>query len=214
MEALNHISKMFFTDKGQKTFEAAQATMWENPEVALNQFKEALALEDQNLQVLNNIARIQLLKQDCDGAAQSLQTARNLNPLSGESAVLELRALSCKQNFEALKEKAKTLPPLDKWEEAYVQYLLAGEALQQKSYKKAFDALFKLTEENPQFPESYNLLGRAATELSKDPEPFFQKYVSLCKAVTAREKKKYSLEPRLCAGQKEAEDELAKKKTL
>jgi predicted Zn-dependent protease len=213
-EALGQISKMFFTDKGQKFFEAGQSSMWDTPDMALAQFKEALALENQNIQVLDNIARIQLFKQDCDGALQTLDQARKLNPASGESAVLELRALSCKQNFESLREKAKNLPALDKWEESYVQYLLAGDALQQKSYKKAFDALFKLTEENPQFPESYLLLARAAGEMNKDPEPFLEKYVSLCKAATAREKKKYSLEPRLCANLKEAEDELAKKKAL
>jgi hypothetical protein len=213
-EALRQISKMFFTDKGQKIFEAGQSSMWDTPDMALAQFKEALALEDQNIQVLDNIARIQILKQDCDAALQTVGQARKVNPTSGESAVLELRALSCKQNFEILREKSKTLPALDKWEEAYVQYLLAGDALQQKSYKKAFDALFKLTEENPQFPESYWLLGKAAAEMNKDPEAFLEKYVSLCKAATAREKKKYSLEPRLCANLKEAEDELAKKKTL
>lgn len=213
-EALNQISKMFFTDKGQKIFEAGQASMWETPDMALAQFKEALALEDQNIQVLNNVARIQIMKQDCGAAVASLQTARKVNPVSGESAVLELRALSCKQNFEVLREKSKALPALDKWEESYVQYLLAADALQQKSFKRAFDALFKLTEENPQFPESYMLLGKAADEMSKDPEPFLQKYVSLCKAATVREKKKFALEPRLCSNLKEAEDELAKKKTL
>ncbi len=213
-EALNQISKMFFTDKGQKIFEAGQASMWLTPDMALAQFNEALALEDQNIQVLNNLARVQLIKQDCDGAIQSLQTARTLNPAAGDSAVLELRALQCKQSFEVLREKAKNLPPLDKWEEAYVHYLLAGDALQQKYFKKAYDSLFKISEENPQFPESYLLLARAATELNKDAEPFLEKYVSLCKAAGPREKKKFALEPRLCAQLKEAEDELAKKKTI
>lgn len=214
VEALNQVSKMFFTDKGQKIFEAGQASMWDTPDVALSQFKEALALEDQNILILNNVARIQLIKQDCDGAIQSLQTARKLNPVAAEAAVLELRALSCKQNFETLREKAKTLPALDKWEEAYVQFLLAGDSAQQRSFKKAFETAFKLTEEHPQFPESYLLLGRIAPEVSKDPEPYLQKYISLCKAATAREKKKFALEPRLCAALKETEDELAKKKTF
>lgn len=213
-EALRQISKMFFTDKGQKIFEAGQSLMWDTPDMAQSQFKEALALEDQNIQILNNVARIQMIKQDCDGAMQTLAAARKLNPTDGESAVLELRALSCKQNFETFREKAKVLPALNKWEESYVQYLSAAEAIQQKSYKRAFDSLFKLTEENPQFPESYLLLGKTADEMSKDSEPFLQKYVSLCKAATVREKKKYALEPRLCAALKEAEDELAKKKAL
>ncbi len=213
-EALKQISRMFFTDKGQKIFEAGQSSMWDTPDMALAQFKDALNLEDHNLQVLNNIARIQMIKLDCEGAVQTLSDARKMNPTDGESAVLELRALSCKPNLEAFREKAKSLPALDKWEESFVQYLNAGEAIQQKSYKRAFDALFKLTEENSQFPESYLLLAKAATEMNKDSEPFLQKYVSLCKATTVREKKKYAFEPRLCAALKEAEDELVKKKSL
>ena len=213
-EALNQISKMFFTDKGQKIFEAGQASMWITPDMALAQFNEALALEDKNIQVLNNLARVQLIKQDCDGAIQSLLTARTLNPAAADSAVLELRAYQCKQNFELLREKAKSLPTLDKWEESYVQYLLAGDALQQKLFKKAYDSLSKISEENPQFPESYLLLAKAATELNRDSEPFLEKYVSLCKAAGPREKKKFALEPHLCSQLKEAEDELAQKKTI
>ncbi len=213
-EALGQISKMFFTDKGQKIFEAAQSIMWDRPEIALTQFKEALDLEDQNIQILNNVSRLQLHKQDCDGALQTIQTARKLNPFASDSAVLELRALACKSSYESMREKARNMPSLDKWEESFVQFLLAGDWLQQKSTKRAYDAYLKLTEEQPQFPESYLMLSRAAVELGKDNEPFLQKYISLCKAVGPREKKKFALEPRLCANLKEAEDELAKQKTL
>jgi len=213
VESLHQISKMFFTDKGQKHFEAGQASMWENPDIALNQFRAALELEDQNIQVLGSLARVQLIKQDCDGAMQSLQGARKLNPLSAEPALLELRVYACKQNFEMMRGKAKDLPALDKWQEAYVQYLLALDSLQQRSWRKVFEAMAKVSEEQPQFPESYLLMAKAGIELNKDVEPAMQKYVSLCRALTVREKKRFSLEPRLCANLKEAEDELAQRKS-
>ncbi|NJM10337.1 MAG: hypothetical protein HC883_05640 [Bdellovibrionaceae bacterium] len=212
-DSLSQLSKIFFTDKGQKIFEAAQASMWDNPDFALAQFRESLALEDQNVLVLSSLARVQLLKQDCDGALDSVQAARKINPLSSEAALLELRAFVCKQSFELLLEKVKTLPPLGKWEESYVQYLLAQEALQQKAFRKVFDSMTKMTEEQSQFPEAFYLLSKASAELGKDAEAPLHKYVSLCKAVTVREKKRFSLEPRLCANQKEAEDELATNKT-
>lgn len=212
-EALQQVSRMFFTDKGQKAFEAGQAAMWETPDLALTHFREAQALEDSNLQILENVARVHLLKQDCENAALAIQSARKINPLSSETALLDLRAMVCHKRFESLREKARIAPAPDKWAEAYVQYLLALDNLQQKSWRKVMDAMTKVTEEQPQFPEAYYVYAKAAQESGKDAEAWLQKYVSLCKVVTVRERKKFSLEPRLCANAKEAEDELAKKPT-
>lgn len=210
-ESLAQISKVFFTDKGQKAYESGQALMFENPDLAMTNFREALSLEDDNLAVLNSMAKVQLAKQDCDGARATLERARAMNPAAAEPAVLELRTLICQKSFDGLKEKAKQLPSLDKWEDSYVQYLLAQDYLQEKTPKKAFDTLSKIVEEQPQFPESYLWLARAGNELNKDNEAWLHKYISLCKAVTPKERKRFSLEPRLCANMKEAEDELAKK---
>lgn len=210
-EALGQISKVFFTDKGQKAFEAGQSLMFENPDMALTQFRQALELEDNNIVILSAIAKVQLLKGDCDGARLTVDQARAINPVAGEPAVLELRTMTCKQHFIGLKEKVKQLPALDKWEDQYVQFLMAQDFMEEKAPKKALDALTKITEEQPQFPESYLWMARAGTELSRDNEAWLQKYISLCKAVTVKERRKFSLEPKLCANLKEAEDELAKK---
>lgn len=207
IEALQQIAKVFFTDKGQKAFEAGQSLMFENPDMALAQLREALAQEDGNQAVLTTIAKIQLAKQDCGGAESTLEKARALNPYASEPAVLELRTLACQKNFDGLKERARLLPPLDKWEEQYVQYLSA----QASAPKKAFELLARLTEERPEFPEAYLQLARAGQALARADEPYLSKYISLCKAVTTKERKRFSIEPRLCASLKEAEDELAKK---
>lgn len=206
-EALQQIAKVFFTDKGQKAFEAGQSLMFDNPDMALTQLKEALAQEDGNQAVLTAIAKVQLAKQDCGGAEATLKEARQLNPLASEPAVLELRTLACQKNFEALKERARNLPTLDKWEEQYVQFLGA----QAGPPRKALETLARLTQERPDFPEAYLQLARAEQALARGDEGALTKYVSLCKAVTAKERKRFSLEPRLCANLKEAEDELAKK---
>lgn len=212
-DALQQLSKVFFTDKGQRTFESGQSQMFENPEVALAQLKEALAIEDDNIVILNSLAKIQLVKQDCDGAAASLARARALNPLAGETAVLSLRTLLCQNNITEMRDRAKALPTLEKWEDQFVRYLMAQESLQAGSAKKAFDSLSRVAEEQPQFPETYFYLARANSEMERDNEPQLQKYISLCKAVTAKERKRFSLEPRLCAHLKEAQDELAGKST-
>lgn len=210
-ESLTQIATVFFTDKGQKAFESGQALLWENPDMALTQFRQALELEDNNIQLLGSVARVQLMKMDCEGALASAQTARKVNPYDAEIAILEARSYLCAMKYDLAREKIKALPPLDKWQASYVQFLGAQDALLQKSSRKAFDAALKVTEDQPGFPEAYYLLVKAGVELGRDTEPYLQKYVSLCKAVTIRERKRYSLEPRLCLNLKDAEDELTKK---
>jgi len=207
IEALQQISKVFFTDKGQKAFEAGQSLMFDNPDMALQQLKEALAQEDGNLAVLATIAKVQLAKQDCGGAEATLEKARRMNPFASEPAVLEMRTLVCQKNFEALRERTRLLPTLDKWEEQFVQYLNA----QAGPPRKAYDVLLRVTEERADFPEAYLQLARAEQALAREDEPALTKYISLCKAVTTKERRRFSLEPRLCQSLKEAEDELAKK---
>jgi hypothetical protein len=212
-ESLTQIATVFFTDKGQKAFESGQAAMWDTPDIALAQFRSALELEDNNILLLGSVARIQLMKQDCAGALASLAEARKVNPYDSDTAILEVRAHVCQGNFDLVKEKSKTLPPLDKWQASYVQHLLAQESLLQKSFKKAFDAETKVAEEQPGFPEPFFVLAKTGAELGKETDVYLQKYVSLCKALTLRERKKYSLEPKMCTNLKEAEDELLKKST-
>lgn len=211
IESQASIAKMFFTDKGQKLFESGQSAMYENPDIALNQYREAAKLEGDNLLLIDNIARILLAKQDCGGAVQSLEKARTLYPYAAEPAVLELRALVCQKNFEAFREKMKSAPTLEKGQDAFVQYLVAQDLLQQKMWRKASEVLNKVSEDEPQFPETYYWLTRAGQEIGRDTENWAQKYVSLCKGITVRERKRFSLEPRLCTNLKEVEDELAKK---
>lgn len=214
IEAETSIAKMFFTDKGQRLYESGQSAMYDAPDTALNQFKESLNLEDNNILVLNNIARVYLLKQDCASALTSVQRARALYLYAPESAVLELRALLCQKNFEVFREKLKLLPSLEKGQEIYVQFFSAQDFLQQKMWRKATEILTKVSEEDPKFPETYYYLAKAGIELSRDVEPWQSKYISLCKGLTVRERRRYSLEPQLCTQVKEVEDALSKKADL
>lgn len=209
LETLNHISKVFFTDKGQKLFEAGQVMLFENVDMALTQLREAQTLEDENILILSNIARAQIIKGECDGALLNLQMARSLNPFATEPAVLELKSLVCAKRFENFRDKAKSWSAGDKWDQAFVQYLQAQEHLRLNASHKAYELLIKVTDDFPQFPEGFYHLAKAGKALDKDAMPWLQKYSSLCKGVTFRERKRFGYEPQLCARVKEVDDELA-----
>jgi predicted Zn-dependent protease len=215
IETLHQVSKVFFTDKGQKLFESAQVNLFENPELALGQLREAQGLEDENILVLAQLARAQIIKQDCDSALVTLEMARSLDPHSNEAALLELRALLCAKRYEVFHEKLKTASApgapgtSDKWEQAFGQFLSAQDHLRQNASHKAFEILAKVKEDFPQFPETYYYLAKAGQSLEKETSPWLQKYSSLCKGITLRERKKFSLEPQLCGRIKEVDEELA-----
>ncbi len=212
IETLQQISRVFFTDKGQKLFESGQVMLYENADMAMTQLREAQGLEDENILVLANLARAQIIKQDCDSALVSLEMARSLNPHAVEPAVLELRALLCAKRFEIFRDKVKNLSSGEKWDVAFNQYLQAQEQLRQNATHRAYEMLAKVTDEFPQFPEAFYYLSRAGKALEKDISAPLQKYSALCKGVTLRERKKFSYEPQLCARMKEVDDELAANK--
>ena len=214
IETENAIAKIFFTDKGQRLFEAGQSSMYDSPDTAMNQYREALNLEDNNILVLINIARLQMIKQDCAGAQVTLAKARSLYAYAPDAALLELRTVICQKNFEVFREKLKSLPALEKGQEMYLQYFNAQDLLQQKMWRRASEILQKVSDEDPKFPEPYIYLAKAGEELGRDVEAFQTKYVSLCKNVSLRDRKRYAMEPLLCAQAKEVENALSQKVDL
>jgi predicted Zn-dependent protease len=211
IEALAQITTIFLTDKGQRTFETGQSIMFDNPDLAMGRFNEALAMEDGNISVLQNIARLQMTKLDCEGARSTIDNARAINPYFAELALLEARDLLCLKDYEVFREKMKALPaPLTGWDASFSQYLLAQDFLEQNMYKKALELLTKVSEEQGKFPEVYYYLWKAGAGLNRDTEAWKLRYASLCKSIGPKEKKQFAQEPRLCVNLKEVEDELAK----
>jgi hypothetical protein len=209
-EALAQVTRIFFTDQGQRAFETGQTALQDSPEAALPAFREALRLEDGNVAVRLGLARYHLVRQDCAAAASEVAEARRLDPLDGDAAALDLRVMICQHSFTGLREKVRRLPPLTKWQSSFVAYVQAREMLEQGANRRAAEALGRVVADFPRFPEARFYLSRAdATRASG--EDSLRRYVALCRSFTGRDRREFALEPRACVHQKEAEDELAKK---
>jgi hypothetical protein len=89
--------------------------------------------------------------------------------------------------------------------------VMAQDLMEQQLNEKAFELYSKMTELDASYPESYYFLAKTGLALGKNSEDWSRKYVSLCKNVDARARRKYANEPSLCSRVKEVEDELSKK---
>jgi tetratricopeptide (TPR) repeat protein len=210
-ESLEAIATTFFTDKGQKLFESAQSSMFDAQDVAIKALKEALVLEDNNLLVCLALVRANIAKKEYSAAKANLEMAKLIQPYSPDVVVLSLRLMASQGEVEPLREQLKTFPPLDKTQDIFVKQLLAQDLLDQQMTDKSFELFTKITEMDAAYPEPYYFMAKAGQVLGKETEDWSRKYVSLCKNVDARTRRKYANEPMLCSHVKEVEDDLAKK---
>lgn len=210
-DALDAISTTFFTDKGQKLFESAQAAAIDNAEIAISTLKEVRLLEDQNLLVNLALARIYIARKEYDAANEILTVSRQLNPRSQDALILSLKLNLAEGKFEVFRGRAVGLSALNKNQDIFLKQFVAQDYWHQQLTRKAFDLFQKISELEPAYPESYFFLAKTGQELGKNTEDWSRRYVSLCKNIDARTRRKYGNEPNLCGQVKEIEDELAKK---
>ena len=209
-EALGQVARVFFTDQGQRAFETGQAELFENPDAAAVRLRDALTHEDGNVVVRLTLAKFYLLKQNCAAARAEITGVRAMNPEDADAAALELRAMACDHAYNGMREKVRALPPLGRWQTAFVNYVQARAWLHEGAGPRAAEALARVNVDFPRFPEAYYYAARAEGARGAG-EDALRKYVGLCRGITGRDRREFALEPRACARLKEAEDELANK---
>jgi predicted Zn-dependent protease len=204
MESLKTLSEAFFTDQGQRLFETGQSLAFENPELALTSFKEALNLEDANVTVLIAIVRLQLSKKDCMSAEQNLKSAEGINPYNDEIQFFRAKTLLClKKPKEAL-----ALLKTETTEDPVIGVTVANAMFDNGSVTEAAAMLQRALSKDSSYPEVHYWIWKTAEEKSETTDEQGQKYVALCKNLNLRTRRKYINEPRLCSQTQEVEDAL------
>jgi tetratricopeptide (TPR) repeat protein len=202
LDSLKTMGEVFFTDKGQRIYETGQSLAYENPESALNSFREALLLEDSNVTILLGIARAQLARKDCVAAAKTLKTVSELNPFDEALRFLEGKTFLCRDDVASALEKLKG----DASEDVVKMVTLASALHENGNDKEALSLLQKTVTKDPFYPEAHYWLWKL-TELGGDgAEEHAQRYAVLCKNLNTRTRRKYLNEPRLCAQAQEIDE--------
>lgn len=202
--ALQEISSAFLGDKAQQLYELAVSFRKTDLAQMQNRLNEALRVEPDNLLLLNEMARLQIIRGECAGASEALAKHRRWNPYDELTLLTSGQAAVCQGDWPAyttLRSQA------DGKKGPYGVFWLALEverALKEKAEARAKESLELLRKEDPQYPEIAFWSLKLAKDVSSRSN-FAQKYVMECKNVSAAQFRRYMMEPLLCRRTAEAE---------
>lgn len=194
--ALQEISVLFLNDKTQQLYELGLSLKRTDLNQAQAKIGEALRLEPDNAILLNESARIQMAKGDCNGAFESMTKQRKTNPYDETSLLVQAQAAVCAgetTTYATLRPafSAKTGAPLP-W-----LYLDLERSLKEKAELKAREAAEKAKKLDPHHPELSYWMWRIEKEPTKQLG-HAQKYLTVCKNLSAGTYRQYMMDPMLC----------------
>ena len=198
--ALEDLTSVFYTEKAQGLFATGESQMESKPHDAIDQFQEALRIEDGNITILKAIARTHLRLAECSKADTAIKSAEGMNPYSSEIKLLRLQVLECQKSYDLLALRLAAHDPDLESVEKFSRGLQVADLIRQKELKKAKMLLSNWETQMPDYPEVYYWKWQLAKETG-DPERLAAvKYAQLCQNLTPRRRNNYILDVDLCKG--------------
>lgn len=201
---LQDISGFFEGDKAQQVYELALSLRKNDVNQAQAKIAEALRIEPDNLRLLNEAARLLVIKGDCSSAGDAMNRHRKWNPYDEQSLLVAAQAAVCQGDwpaYTALRSQADNRkgPYAKSWAALEVE-----RALKEKSDSRAKEALAALQKADPAHPEIPYWQWRLETDRSKQNSEA-QKYLMGCKNLSAAQYRRYMMETSICRRTAEVE---------
>ncbi len=197
-KALEELSGLLYTEKGQMLHSLAESVVETKPREAIEHYQAALRAEEGNVSVLKALARAHLALGECDQAGAVAAQAEAFNPVSGEVRLLRLQAFDC----AGLDEKVGALLASTDVDLAPVERFARGlqirDFLRRGESKKARQTLGAWESAQPEYPDVHYWKWKLSFDSAQADRAAAGKYVRLCQNLTPRAKKSYSLDIDLC----------------
>lgn len=208
--ALEEVASSFYSDKTQQYFEQALSFRRSEPARSLQKLGEALKFEPDNLQILTEQVRLQIMTGDCGSAATNAEKLfSDFQPLEISRLALAQASL-CAGKLDRVRKAKESIDSKKSSFQVYwnmVEAELAHRAGQNAAAKEFLSEALKY---DPGFPETQFWFWKFEGEMVKVSERAAQKYLSLCKSLSPRAARKYLNEPLLCRRTAEVETFLKK----
>lgn len=195
--ALEEISMVFFNDRAQQLYELALSLRKTDPKQAQSRLQEASRIEPDNLQVLNELARLQMIANNCDNAAESLAQIRKTNPFDEQTLLGSAQAAVCQNDwplYTTLRSQAEGRK--GSYKKSWLS-LEVERADREKSESRAIDAVQALKGADPEHPELGYWEWRYG-KVSEQKNAAGARYLMTCKNLSTALLRRYLSEPFLC----------------
>ncbi len=213
-KALSELTSVFYTEKAQSVFVAGESLYEAKPREALDQFLEALRLEDGNVAILKTTARCELTLGECTKADTYVKSAEAMDPYSPEVRLLRLQVLDCsKAGDDVMAAKLDTVDDDLGTLAKFAHGIEIKNLVREKELKKAKAVLTTWETQMSDYPEIFYWkweLSRLAGSPERAPA---LRYSTLCQNLTLHKRKSYILDVDLCKG-KDAVDAYLKESGL
>lgn len=205
------LGTFFITESGQKLFELGESMSDTNPPLAEEKYKESLKEEGPNLKILNALSLLKLRGNHCDEARQWNQKALDTFDRMIEVQAIAMQVLACEDNFEGISKKLEGFkedsPVL---QIPVVQLLTARAKIQSGMVKQGLEILRLASETKNAFPDVWYWRWKLDPEEGHIQRTYLEKYITICKKMTPRLKRKYRESGVVCEKLPEAEKALKK----
>ncbi|MCB0349887.1 MAG: hypothetical protein KDD38_01810 [Bdellovibrionales bacterium] len=193
---LVRLSTLFMTNEGQRLFELAESIRFSGETNYMSKYEEALQLEDLNWNILISQSVGWLRQKECMKAKESLQLADEILPDTEEVQILKISVQLCEdpnnvpvQTFDSLRIKKHEL----------FKRKLKACALVQGGQRESGLAVARDTiAMDSKYPSGYYWAWAAIKDEENVGLNEAQSYLSLCKELTAAQRRMYALDPELC----------------
>lgn len=207
-KTVQDIAHIFFSDKAQSLYETAVSLRRTDLQQAQTKMNEALRIEPDNFEILNEAARLLIAKNDCNAAADLVQKQLRIISFDEELNLTLAQALACQSKwsdyliiFESYGPKKSSLAKFW-WPLELERYLSA------KNITKAQESLASLKKADAKYPEAFYWQWRIDQGLQKKNKEDALKYVMSCKNISANQYRQYMMDPALCRRTTEVDGEL------
>jgi len=204
----SELAQVFLSDKAQQLFEMGISLRKTDPNQALAKLNEASRAEADNSNIVNELARMMIAKNDCSGAKEIVSKQAALLPFDEELKLTMAQVLLCQGPSYELTQLLAGIDIKKSSYQLFWQSLDVEKSFKESNFVKTQESLSGLQKLDTKYPETSYWSWRVSTALKRKNLEAAQKYVMSCKNISASQYRQYMIDPMLCRRISEVESEI------
>ena len=204
------ISRIFLIEKAQQAYELSISMRKQDPSQALGKINEGLSLESDNLNLLLEAIRLQIIRGEYSSAAEYFNKIHKGLSSDEEVRLVQAQLVYCGNEKESeILKKAISFDWKGSHLEIYWRMLEMKKFELEKNEIKAKETLKQLLAiKDSGYPEILYWQWKLASKIDSRKNTYGQKYILSCQSLNQKQQREHLADPFLCLKKSEVEKDL------